>query len=129
MKTVLNIKPLSVNNCRQWRRFKTKNYLQYEKELLLKLPQRIIDDWLPLIVTITYWFSNIGADIDNPSKPLLDILQKKYWFDDKWIFEKHEYKLLVSKWHEFIKLEIDYCEYNIKSVKERGKKEVAISNL
>ena len=129
MKTVLNIKPLSVNNCWQGRRFKTKHYLNYEKELLLKLPQRVIQNELPLIVTITYWFSNIGADIDNPSKPLLDILQKKYWFDDKRIFEKHEYKLLVPKWKEFIKLEIDYCEYNLKTVKERGKKEVAIWNL
>lgn len=78
MKTTLAIKPLSVNQCRQGKRFKTKTYKDYEKKFLDLLPDCIISDKRMLVVSINYYFSNIGSDIDNPTKPLLDILQKKY---------------------------------------------------
>lgn len=111
------IKPLSVNHCRQGRRFKTKAYLLYEKTLLQLLPELEIKNHCPIVLIIHYYFSNIASDIDNPTKPLLDILQKKYWFDDKYIFEKHEYKHLVKAWQERIEIDLKYCEYDLLSVK------------
>ena len=85
------IKPLSVNKAWQGKRFKTKDYLQYEKQVLLLLPRIIIPDG-KLLLEITFGMSNKASDIDNPLKPFLDILQKKYNFDDKQI-----YKLIINK--------------------------------
>ena len=39
MEVFLNVKPLSVNQCWQGRRYKTKAYKQYEKALLQILPK------------------------------------------------------------------------------------------
>lgn len=50
--------------------------------------------------------SNKLADIDNIAKPLIDILQKKYYFNDKEIQELHIIRLHAEKGHEFI--EINY---------------------
>jgi len=72
----INIKPLSVNECWQGKRFKTKEYKQYEKDLLLMLPKIGICK-APFKITIEFAFSSTLADIDNPLKPFLDILQKK----------------------------------------------------
>ena len=106
----INIKPLSVNECWQGRRFKTKEYKQYEKDLLLMLPniklkiQRVSID-------IVFGFSNSLCDIDNPLKPFLDILQKKYNINDRDI-----YKLIVSK--EVIKKGNEYIKYQITEINE-----------
>ena|SRR5690554_3423883 len=101
----IDIKPLSVNQCWQGRRFKTKKYKDYEKELLLKLKQIKIPS-APLKIEITYGFSSKLSDVDNPCKPLLDILQKKYGFDDRDIFELIQRKQIVKKGNEFIQFEI-----------------------
>lgn len=106
----INIKPLSVNECWQGRRFKTKEYKQYEKDLLLMLPniklkiQRVSID-------IVFGFSNSLCDIDNPLKPFLDILQKKYNINDRDI-----YKLIVSK--EVIKKGNEFIKYQITEINE-----------
>jgi len=106
----INIKPLSVNECWQGRRFKTKEYKQYEKDLLLMLPnvklkiQRVSID-------IVFDFSNSLCDIDNPLKPFLDILQKKYNINDRDI-----YKLIVSK--EVIKKGNEFIKYQITEINE-----------
>lgn len=102
----LKIKPLSINDCFQWRRYKTKEYKYYEAALIAMLPNLIIPKDVPLGITITYWFATLASDIDNPSKPLLDILQKKYGIDDKRFFEKHEYKKVVWFGKEFIEIQI-----------------------
>jgi Holliday junction resolvase RusA-like endonuclease len=47
------------------------------------------------------------ADIDNPLKPILDVLQKKYGFDDRQIYELNVKKEIVKKGDEFIKLKIN----------------------
>lgn len=101
----INIKPLSVNECWQGRRFKTKEYKQYEKDLLLMLPniklkiQRVSID-------IIFGFSNSLCDIDNPLKPFLDVLQKKYSINDRDIYKLNVTKEVISKGNEFIKYEI-----------------------
>ena len=101
----ISIKPLSVNKCWQGRRFKTPIYKGYESELLLKLSK--IDTPIGQIkINITFGFSNKGSDIDNPLKPFLDILQKKYGFNDRDIYELNVKKEIVKKGSEFIYFKI-----------------------
>jgi Holliday junction resolvase RusA-like endonuclease len=101
----LNIKPLSVNEAWQGSRFKTKKYLSYEKALLLMLPKREIKN--VHTVFIEFGFSSKLADIDNPVKLILDILQKKYGFNDRDITELNVKKTIVKKSEEFIKIKIE----------------------
>ena len=100
--THIKIKPLSVNKAWKGRRFKTKDYTDYETELLTLLPCNISipDDNIKL--SIKYGMSNAGADIDNPIKPFLDVLQKKYGFNDNRIYELSIRKEKVKKGDEFI---------------------------
>lgn len=104
-KIKLDIKPMSVNAAWKGRRFKTVEYKRYEKAVLLMLPK--ISD--PLIgnfgMNILYGFSSNASDIDNPTKLILDILQKKYGFNDKNIFELNLKKVITEKKKEFILLD------------------------
>lgn len=98
----LEIKPLSVNNAWQGRRFKTDEYRAYEKRLLLMLPRKLKEDWTVLNI-------EIGVislyDIDNCLKPLLDVLQKKYKdFNDRYVLELNVKKVVVKKGNEYIKI-------------------------
>lgn len=99
------IKPLSINKAFQGRRFKTPEYLNYEKELLLALPKKKMPE-PPYLVCFEFGFSNKASDIDNPVKCLTDIMQKKYLFDDKEIYEMRIKKVIVKKGGEFFKIEI-----------------------
>lgn len=103
------IKPLSVNKAWQGKRFKTKDYLQYEKQVLFLLPKIIIPDG-KLLLEITFGMSNKASDIDNPLKPFLDILQKKYNFDDKQVYKLIVNKEITAKNQEFIKFKITKYE-------------------
>lgn len=99
--TKIFIKPLSVNECWQGRRFKTKAYKFYELELLLKLPKLKIPP-PPYKIYFEFGMSNIQSDWDNPVKPFQDILQKKYGFNDRNIFEATVKKMKVKKGSEYI---------------------------
>jgi len=99
------VKPLSVNQCWQGKRFKTKKYQWYEKVVFYSLPKIIIPDG-KLKIDIEFGFSSPLADIDNPIKPFLDILQKKYSFNDKNIIEMSVKKLVTKKGDEYIKFVI-----------------------
>ena len=106
MQIELSIKPLSVNEAWQGKRFKTDKYLAYEKELLLNLPNKKPKLSEMLRIDFFFGFSSPLADLDNPVKPLMDILQKKYGFNDKQVFELNVRKCLVEKGKEFISVEI-----------------------
>jgi len=101
----INIKPLSINQCFQGRRFKTPKYKQYEKELMLLLPILSVPNGL-LEVVITFGLSSKLNDIDNGLKPFIDILQKKYLFNDRDIYKLIVEKKIVPKGKEFIECEI-----------------------
>lgn len=101
-----NIKPLSVNECWQGKRFKTKAYKSYERELLLCLPQKEIPE-PPYLIKFEFGLSSKLADWDNPIKPLQDILQKKYGFDDRDIVEAYVKKIKVSKGQEYFSVILD----------------------
>lgn len=102
----INIKPLSVNECWKGRRFKTNEYKQYEKDVLLMLPKINICD-APYKITIEFAFSSTLADIDNPLKPFLDILQKKYNINDRDVYELNVIKTIITKGKEFIEFNIE----------------------
>ena len=105
-KIIINIKPLSVNECFQGRRFKTPKYKKYESELLKLLPDiEVLKP--PYKVYFEFGLSSSLADWDNPIKPFQDILQKKYKFNDKDILEANVKKTKVKKGFEFIKFSIE----------------------
>jgi len=93
------IKPLSVNEAWRGRKFKTPKYKQYERDLLIMLPKKIKDDFTELNIKI-----GVSAlfDIDNCLKPLIDILQKKYGFNDRYIKRLVIEKEIVKKGAEYI---------------------------
>ncbi|HRG02493.1 MAG TPA: RusA family crossover junction endodeoxyribonuclease [Bacteroidia bacterium] len=103
-KIYIPIKPLSVNEAWQGKRFKTLLYKKYERDLLILLPKSVnISEEISL--KLDFGFSNIASDLDNPVKLVLDILQKKYGFNDSHIWELHIKKHKVKKGDEFILIE------------------------
>jgi Holliday junction resolvase RusA-like endonuclease len=101
----INIKPFSVNNAWQGRRFKTNDYNKYIIDIIkllkpLKVPSG------KLCLNIVFGFSNASADIDNGLKPFIDILQKKYRFNDNKIYRLVIDKKVVKKGSEFIDFKI-----------------------
>jgi len=105
----INIKPLSVNQCWQGRRFKTPKYKSYEAELMLKLkPLKLPEP--PYEVYLEFGFSNMASDTDNPVKPFIDILQKRYGFNDNKIYKYVLEKKKVLKGSEYILFKIKHLE-------------------
>ena len=98
----LDIKPLSVNKAWQGKRYKTQEYKKFERDVLLMIPKT--KQAIPEMIRIEFFFgfSSPLADLDNPVKLMLDILQKKYGFNDKNVFELNVRKCIVPKGKEFI---------------------------
>jgi len=101
------IKPLSINQAFKGRKFKTHLYNSYQKHLLLLLPTDFEVPKGKLEITLTFGFSSKAADIDNPVKLFVDILQKKYLFNDNRIYKATIYKEIVKKGKEFIEFSIN----------------------
>ena len=100
----LKIKPLSDNKAWQGKRFKTPDYKKYEIQMLRMLPDMEIKEFKQL--KITYGFSNMMADIDNPTKLVLDILQKRYNVNDRDLIYLVLHKVKTKKGEEFIEIEL-----------------------
>lgn len=100
MNITLFTKPLSVNEVWKGKRFKTVAYLRYEKQIMALLPDCDVTNVHTL--NIEFGLSNKASDIDNPVKPILDIMQKKYGFNDRDIYELHIKKTIVTKGNEYI---------------------------
>lgn len=107
MECKLNIKPLSVNKAWQGKRYKTNDYKNFEKAMLLLLPKNKKVPLERLKITLKYGFSSILSDIDNPTKLVLDCLQKKYGFDDRNVFKLIMEKEIVKKGNEYIEILIE----------------------
>lgn len=103
----INIKPLSVNKAWKGRRFKTDEYKIWIKEFYCLLPPIKINFKNDLKVEVVFGFSSKASDIDNPLKPLIDVIQKKYKFNDNQIQELFVKKEIVKKGDEFITLKIN----------------------
>ena len=105
----INIKPMSVNSAWQGKRFKTKRYKDYERECFFALPEGLVIPDGKIKVSLVFGFSSTLSDADNPVKCFIDILQKKYKFNDNKIYEYSIKKVDVQKGDEFI-------EFNIKDL-------------
>jgi Holliday junction resolvase RusA-like endonuclease len=104
----LNIKPFSVNDAWKGRRFRTDAYDNFENYVMLMLPNTIaVPKEVPLRLTFWFGVSSKASDYDNPIKPMQDILQKAYEFDDKWIFEGKQFKEIVPKGQEYIRFKLE----------------------
>lgn len=101
----LKIKPISVNDCWQGRRFKTPVYTSFEHEMTYLLPKLKVPSG-KLLLRLTVGVSSKAADVDNVIKPILDILQKKYGFNDKLIYGMDIWKEDVKKGEEFVEWEL-----------------------
>lgn len=101
----INIKPLTVNQVWRGRRFKTPAYTDYENSVFLLLPKIEVPKG-KLELTLRFGFSNKLSDIDNPVKPVLDILQKAYGFNDNRIYRLTVEKIDVKKGKEYIEFSL-----------------------
>lgn len=108
--TQINIKPLSVNQAWQGRRYKTEAYKRYIKNTLIILPKTKFNFHGMIRLDIIFGFSSVFSDLDNPLKLIIDILQKKYSFNDNQIYELNVRKRIVKKGFEFVSI----CFRNIK---------------
>jgi len=105
MKKKILIKPLSVNKVWQGRRFKTKDYKNYEIEVLelLKNVKKVSG-----IVEVKYKFyiKNFSmSDVGNFEKPLSDIIVKAGMIDD----DRYVNRIVLEKYKsdkEYIEIEI-----------------------
>jgi Holliday junction resolvase RusA-like endonuclease len=102
----INIKPLSVNAAWKGKRFKTKKYKVFESHLTYLLPRFEMPP-APYKITFVFGFSSPLSDLDNALKCTIDVLQKKYIFNDKEIFELSVKKEMTTKGNEFIKFKIE----------------------
>ena len=65
------------------------------------LPRKEVPDgefWISFEV----WYSDKKSDLDNFLKPFLDVLSKKYNFNDNKIYEMKLKKKIVDKGNEYI---------------------------
>lgn len=104
----IDVKPMSVNAAYRGRRYKSNLYKAYEEEVLLKLPPMEVPEG-NLEITIQAGFSNKNSDLDNCCKPFVDILQKKYGFNDNRIYAITMLKRIVPKGSEYISFSIFEC--------------------
>jgi Holliday junction resolvase RusA-like endonuclease len=107
MLITLPIKPLSVNDAWKGKRFKTDKYKRYERDVLLILPKNIKVPVGRLCIRLEFGFSSMASDWDNPIKAFVDILQKKYGFDDKRIKLAVVAVQQVKKGGEYVKFHLD----------------------
>lgn|SRR3990167_1042263 len=90
---LISIKPLSVNDAFQGRRFKTAECKQYEKDLWVLLPKKKRVEG-KYSLTLDFFLRSPGrGDISNLVKILEDILVKKGYVED----DRYCYDLRVRK--------------------------------
>lgn len=105
---LVNHKALSVNKAWQGKRFKTKEYKQYERVIMHMLPASLELPDGDLCLRLEFGYSSKLADFDNGVKPFVDILQKKYGFDDRRIkLAAIAVNNNVKKGDEYIKFSLD----------------------
>ena len=102
----INIKPLSVNDAWQGRRFRSKKYQQYKRDLSFLLPKLDISNKGHKVFVLNVGFSSRGCDLDNIIKPFLDVVSKKYGFNDNQVYKIIMEKKIVPKGKEFIEFDI-----------------------
>lgn len=101
------IKPLSVNESYQGRRFSTPKLKAYKETLGYLLPPLIIPKG-KLAVRYEFGVSSKMADGDNLVKSFQDTLCEKYGFNDRDIYRWEVEKVIVPKGEEYAAFEIKH---------------------
>lgn len=108
----LEVKPLSVNNAfsvYKGKKLKTKQYRQYEKTIIAHLIKSKIKLKLPPNGDL-YLYLKIGVsrafDTDNAAKPLIDIFQGYFGFNDNRITYLVIEKDVVKRGNEYIEFQL-----------------------
>ncbi len=105
----INMKPMSVNGAWQGRRFKSKEYIAYTESCMSMLPNITLPE-PPYRINFEFGVSNPASDWDNPVKPIQDILQQRYKFNDKDIYEAFVKKIIVPKRQEYFSFELIHID-------------------
>ena len=114
----VRIKPMSINEAWQGRRFKSKKYTSYSTAVLMLLPElRNFDKKKALSLNLVFGVSSRGSDLDNLVKPFLDLLQTKYKFNDNQIYRMILEKEIIKKGEEFIRFK--FHERNYETIENR----------
>ena len=103
---VIPIKPMSVNKAWGGRTFKSKEYKKYIKDVNLLLPAKIAFPDDKIILCLDFYFSSKASDLDNPIKPIQDIIFNKYGLDDKHVYSAIQRKFIVKRGQERIEVRI-----------------------
>lgn len=96
------LKPLSSNQAFCGKKVKTASYRKYEAHLIRTLPKVTIPKDGPLELRVVVYYSNTASDLDNALKSFIDVLQKKYNFNDNRIYRLRATKVIVPKGEENI---------------------------
>jgi len=112
---IIKISPISVNRCWQGRRFKTKEYKDFEEEALWKLKNCKDRHTGFVFVVVNFYVKNfLMADENNYLKPFFDILTKsKIIKDDRFVIGHTSKKIKVNnKEDEHIEFFIEEINQN-----------------
>lgn len=101
----VRIKPLSVNQSYQGRRFATPELKAYKQALSYLLPPLVIPKG-KLAVAYEFGVSSKAADGDNLIKSFQDTICEQYGFNDREIYRWEVEKVIVPKGEEYAAFEI-----------------------
>ena len=101
----VDMKPLSVNQAWQGKRFKTPAYARYTRDLQFLLPKFKLPE-PPYHILFEFGFSSKLSDWDNCIKTTQDSIAEKYGFNDKLIRKGTVTTEIVPKGKEYIKFDI-----------------------
>jgi len=91
------------------RRFPTKEYTKYKKDLGFLVPKIKLPP-PPYRIDYIVGFSNKASDLDNPIKQFQDFLATKQGFNDSLIYKITVEKKIVKKGEEYIEFKITTFE-------------------
>jgi len=98
----LKVKPMSVNQSYLGRKRKSSAYHAYEKYIMTQIDAQPLPSKGLLQIDFVFGVSTRSADLDNPIKPILDLLQKIHQFNDNRVYKLTAEKHIVAKGEEYL---------------------------
>ena len=108
----IKIKPLPTNALHKGTRYSSKEYLVFEKELYYQLPSLTVPKD-KICLNLVFGLSSTTSDLDNCLKGTIDVLAKKYQFNDKQVSELHVFKEIVKNPKDFMKKAVSVKLYTL----------------